>query len=277
MKEDRLQSQRFELKYIVPERITETVREFVSSYLEVDEYGVGRPNYAYPNHSLYLDSEALTLYKDTINGVKNRYKLRIRFYDDKPESPIFFEIKRRMNEAILKQRGAVKREAAPLILAGHLPKAHHLLSDNPKQFVAVQRFAELMLMLRAKPKSHVAYLREAWVSPLDNSVRVTMDREVRAEERTTLSFGTEMSRPVRVFGNKVVLELKFTGRFPNWFGELVRVFGLHRGGAAKYAEGINLLGEHRVRSALQPWREVEERIPQNVTTSLGTGIMEDLV
>jgi hypothetical protein len=55
--------------------------------------------------------------------------------------------------------------------------------------------------------------------------------------------------PVVVFGNEVVLELKFTDRFPDWFKELVRVFGLMQCGAAKYVEGVTLIGQHRIRHA----------------------------
>jgi len=55
-----------------------------------------------------------------------------------------------------------------------------------------------------------------------------------------------MTNPVRPFGEDVILELKFTTRFPNWFKELVSVFGLTQCGAAKYAEGVLLLGEQRV-------------------------------
>ena len=58
------------------------VRDFVRSYLDVDEYGDGQPDFSYPVHSLYLDSDLLTIYWGTINGDKNRYKLRLRFYND---------------------------------------------------------------------------------------------------------------------------------------------------------------------------------------------------
>src|SRR5205814_318833 len=51
--------------------------------------------------------------------------------------------------------------------------------------------------------------------------------------------------PVLTFGRQVVLELKFTNRFPDWFRELVRVFNLMQFSASKYCEGITLLGEHR--------------------------------
>ena len=36
-------------------------------------------------------------------------------------------------------------------------------------------------------------------------------------------FTAEMDDPVSVFGATVILELKFTGRFPGWFGEMVRM------------------------------------------------------
>lgn len=258
MEQDRLQQQRFELKYLIPEAKALAVREFVRCYLDVDEFGVGKPNLSYPVHSLYLDSDDLELYQTTINGDKNRFKLRLRFYTDAEDAPIFFEIKRRMNNTISKQRGSVHRRAAAAILAGHFPEASHMISKSAKALGAVQRFCQHMVELRAKPKAHIAYLREAWIHPSDNSVRVTMDRDVRCEPDPTAQLSTRMENPVVVFGNEVVLELKFTNRFPDWFRELVRVFGLMQCGAAKYVDGVTLLGEARVqRSAVRAEHETE--------------------
>jgi hypothetical protein len=242
MAADRLQLQRLELKYLISEDTALAVREFVRAYLAVDEFGANKPNYSYAIHSLYLDSDDLRTYWETINGNKNRYKLRIRYYDDRPESPVFFELKRRMNDAILKQRGAVKRAAVDELLQGRLPDPDDLLSSNPKQLVALQNFCRLMLEIQAKPKGHVAYLREAWVSTHDNSVRVTMDREVRFEPRYTADLSCRMEHPVYPFEPQVILELKFTGRYPNWFRDLVQAFNLFRVGAAKYADGILVSG-----------------------------------
>lgn len=243
--QDRLQLQRLELKYIIREEVALQIRDFVRSYLDIDEYGATRPNLSYPVHSLYLDSDDLKLYWSTINGDKNRYKLRLRFYEDRPSAPVYFEIKRRMNNAILKQRGGVRREAVDLILAGHLPEPAHLVSEDPKQLAALQRFSQLMNQNHARPKAHVAYLREAWISPHNNSVRVTMDRQVYCDPEPTSRLSTHLVHPVLVFGNRVVLELKFTGLYPDWFRELVRIFNLVQCSAAKYADGVALLGEER--------------------------------
>ena len=244
---DKLQASRFELKYIISEETALLIRDYVASYLELDEYGVGKPNYSYPVHSLYLDSDSLKLYWDTINGNKNRFKLRVRFYNNNPETPVFFEIKRRMNNCILKKRGAVRREAVPLLLAGHMPEPSFLVSKEPKYMFAVQSFCQLMQEINAKPKVHIAYLREAYVPHDDNSCRLTMDRDVRSEPELELRLNTRMQRPIQVWGKDIVLELKFTDRFPDWFRDLVHVFNLTQCGAAKYVDGVALQGEHRLK------------------------------
>ncbi len=238
MARDRMQRQRFELKYILSEGQAQAAREFVSEHLEFDENGVGKPRYSYPVHSLYLDSDILDTFWATINGAKNRYKLRLRFYDDHPDSPVFFEIKRRVNNCILKQRGGVRKEAVHWLLAGHLPEPGHLLQPDGKQLVAIQNFLDLASRLGAHPAAHVAYLREAYVDPVSDAVRVTFDRPVQAERRTQPTFSTEMSHAARPFGEVVILELKFTNRFPNWLRGLVERFGLMQRGASKYCEGL---------------------------------------
>ena len=243
MADDQMQLQRWELKYIIPEDVALAVRDFVQPYLELDEYGAKRSDLSYTIHNLYLDSEDLGIYWGTINGDKNRYKLRLRFYEDKPQAPIFFEIKRRMNEAILKQRGGVKRASVESVLGGQLPAVSELVSGDPRQLSAIQKFVELATHHRACPVAHVRYEREAWISPHDNSVRVTLDRDVLISPEFITRFTERMDDPISVFGRLVILELKFTGRFPDWFKEMVRIFHLRQGSASKYADGIARQGE----------------------------------
>jgi hypothetical protein len=247
MATDKMQASRFEQKYIITEEVALQVRDFVRSYLELDENGVGKPNFSYPVHSLYLDSDDLKTYWETINGNKNRYKLRLRFYNSLPDSPVFFEIKRRMNNCIMKQRGGVRRAAVDEVLAGRLPQPADMVSKDPKHLMALHNFTRLVIEIGARPKVHIAYSREAYVPHDDNSARLTMDREVRSEPELTARLSTEMIAPVLVWGKDVVLELKFTNRFPDWMRELVRVFSLRQCGAAKYVDGVALQGEWRLK------------------------------
>ncbi len=242
-----MQQQRFELKYLIPEETALLVRDFVRSYLEMDEFSVGRPNYSYPVHSLYLDSDDLKLYWRTLNGDKNRFKLRLRYYSTNPDTPVFFEIKRRMNNCILKQRGGVRQDAIAGLLTGHFPDPDCLLSKAPHQLLAVERFCHFMTELRAKPKVHIAYEREAYVSDNDE-VRVTMDRNVCAEPNLLTSLKTKMEHPARSFVGNVILELKFTNRYPDWFRELVRAFNVTQCGAAKYVESVGGIGARKLQA-----------------------------
>ena len=59
----------------------------------------------------------------------------------------------------------------------------------------------------------------------------------------TARLETAQINPTCVFGKDVVLEFKFTGRFPDFLRECARVFGLTTTTAAKYADGIALKGE----------------------------------
>jgi len=239
----RLQLQRFELKYLVDESVTGWMRDFISSYLELDDFGVGKPGGAYPVHSVYLDSDSLETHQAYINATKNRYKLRLRYYDGDVDSPVFMELKGRVDNCILKKRCAICREAVPQVLAGQLPPIDQLITTEPRHLAALERFIFLSQEIQARPKLHNAYLREAWVSPHDNSIRVTFDRNVRVEPYFKNDAPIEFTRPRVVYAPFVILELKFTDRFPDWFKVLVRRFNLMQGSSAKYSGGVTMLGE----------------------------------
>jgi len=245
MSTDRLQTQRFELKYLVTESTARAVQQFVRCYLKPDDFAATLPGYSYPVHSLYLDSAALTTYQAVQCGEKNRFKLRIRYYSNTDEV-VFFEIKRRMNDSINKLRANVLRSAVRPLLNGEPPQLRHLAKPNGKQLAALQEFCRLLHKLGATPRSHVAYLREAWMSPVNNSIRITFDRQVQCTPEFEPNLHIGLDEAVLPFGDKVVLELKFIDRLPTWCNEMIRVFGLVRGGAPKYAQGVLLLGADRV-------------------------------
>jgi hypothetical protein len=234
-----MQAQRFELKYIVPDSIAGSIRAHVASYLELDPFAEGSADCSYAIHSIYLDSESLHTYHAALQGDRNRFKLRVRFYDEKPDTPVFLELKRRHKDIIQKKRCAVPRHALQTTLAGDTSFLRE------KDLEGHAAFCHLMHLIDATPRAHVAYNREAWVGRGDNSVRVTIDRNVRSQPCFHLNLTTAMSDPVLVFGNSDVLELKFTNRAPNWIAEMVRVFNLKQTGGPKYANGIEMLGEHR--------------------------------
>lgn len=247
-----LQTSRFELKYIIDEQRAAGIRDFISSHLEHDEHAKPELGYAYSLSSLYMDSPSLTLFNQTRHGIKNRFKLRIRFYDDNPDSPAFLEIKRRVTDVISKERATVTREAVGHLLSGDGPSQSWLMRDNsnPESGSALLNFWNLCDHIDAAGRIYVSYTREAYVSPNSNSVRVTFDRQLFG---TPHEQGCEISLPsdgVRPNVGGTILELKFTDRFPEWLRELVQAFDLQRTSVPKYNHCIMATGLHLPRTGL---------------------------
>ena len=240
------QRQRFELKYLITEETALAMRSFVRCHLEPDDFVADHADHSYEVHTLYLDSDDLLTYRTASNGDRNRFKLRIRYYDGNLASPVFFEVKRRINETIVKQRAQVHRDAVGPLLTGDSPVRRHLVTGKLQQWVDLLDFWQLGQRISAAPRSHVAYRREAWVSSGNSSVRVTFDRQVRCGPEFGAELGLEVRDGVQVFPNNVILELKFTDRLPGWLGDLIRTFDLVRCGSAKYVTGVDLLGELKV-------------------------------
>lgn len=237
------QANRFEWKYIVDERRARGIRDFIRGHLEVDEHARDSPEHSYPVYSLYLDSPTLVLYRQTVQGLKNRFKLRLRFYDDRPTQPVFLEIKRRLDGVICKERAALGRDAVLPLLHGERPGLAALVrsAGNRHAELALDDFCRLTADLGATAAAYVSYVREAYVSPESDQLRVTLDRHLRGspfDERQGLVPPTTGVAP-DVRG--VVLEIKFVDRFPHWLREMVWAFDLHRCSMPKYIRCVEAL------------------------------------
>jgi hypothetical protein len=244
----RLQGSRFELKYVIDEPCAVAIRSYVGCYLVPDEHADPRRNYEYPVHTLYLDSPNYALYQATVHGCMNRFKLRVRFYDDLPESPTFFEIKARQNDVVLKQRAAVRRSSVPRLLASAWPRREDLAPGRADGFGSLQRFCGLRNILQAHGKLLLSYMREAHVSREDESIRVTLDRHIVAGAYRGV-FGLVGLEVRGIPDGTVVLELKFNDRFPIWMQDLVERFDLERISFAKYVRCAQTLGCVRLQMA----------------------------
>ena len=237
--ENLLQRSRYELKYIISEATAHEVRSFARNHLMPDPFARPERNYSYNIYSVYLDSPGLDLMNQTLEGLKNRFKLRVRFYDNNPDHLVFFEVKRRENDAIIKVRAKVRRDRAHNLMYAHNAWPDRTDLTNPaddRSWNALRKFCELRDKMNARPRALVAYNREAWCAPEDDSVRVTFDRELEAapydpEKTFKLERTDEWLKPQM---RGVVLELKFTDRFPNWMRQMVQTFSLYRTSMAKY-------------------------------------------
>ena len=227
---DRTLASRFECKYLVQPDTVPVIRRMARQYMQPDPYAVNRRGHRYTISSLYYDTPSLDLFQSTCEGRRNRYKLRVRSYSDEPHTPLYFEIKTRSDQVVLKNRCAVSRAAASSILAGD--ELTESLSED------LMRFRWRMRQISAEPVVRVRYEREAYESRAHDPVRLTFDYDIQhAVTRSpdcSLGGGSWHRTPI----DGVVVEIKFTNTCPLWVSHLVDQLQLMRESIPKYVSSL---------------------------------------
>jgi hypothetical protein len=163
--------------------------------------------------------------------------LRVRTYSDDPETPAFLEVKARIDRAIVKRRVRLTRDEACQVLkrgTAEWSRHGHPMPD-------LDYFVKQMTLAGCKPIVRVRYLREAYVSPGHEPVRVTFDTSIQhqATSGPNLAHRGGHWLPTPVGG--VVLEVKFTDRFPSWVEHMVRSFALKQERCCKFGLSIDAM------------------------------------
>lgn len=228
---------RYENKFLVPDRVAQAVLQRVQPFVAPDPHAAPRPGHAYPICSLYLDDHQHSLYRETVEGIPYRYKLRVRAYDDEPGSPLFLEIKRRHDRVVQKLRCRIPRALLPGVLTG---ESVPLPDPTRDRLASLAEFTRLVLLRRAVPTMLVRYERQAYVGLDDPEVRVTVDRRLCALPMRE-PIVTMQGPFVAVPNDRVILELKFTDRMPPWMAAAIRDRELHRLSYSKYCNSLDAL------------------------------------
>ena len=258
--------ERYEFKYLVTPELMAPIRDAVLPYCSPDPNARSQSK-TYAITTLYLDSPDFSFYRAKKNRHMDRIKLRIRTYGEAADGPVFFEVKRRFKDMVIKHRSRVERE-----LWKELADCRHL--EQAGDDAALERFLYNVQRWGAQPVALVRYEREALASDLDPYARVTFDRFIVGQAINRFDFlgesngwrGLDDPTATRIRLSASVLELKFPARAPIWMAQLVRRFELVRVGFSKYCNGIEAAlgpeapGQETARSpaiwsreAPQPW------------------------
>jgi len=224
---------RYECKYLISASTADAIRRYLSAHAVLDPFSARQPDHRYRVLSLYLDSPTLRLYWDTAQGVRNRYKLRLRYYSEEGDGPVFFEVKKRADVIVRKNREAVsRRQANQFLLTGRCDLDQSSGND-------LSEFLGRCQEAGAQPVLRLRYKREAWQSRSIDPVRITFDTEL---EHCLLSDrGLRETRPdwhTTPIDAEVILEVKFTDLRPHWLDQMLQMFQLDKVSVAKYAESI---------------------------------------
>lgn len=229
---------RYECKYIVDPSIVADIRDYIRPFTQPDGFAALRPGYRYPICSLYLDSPDLLMYQQTVNGEKDRFKLRVRTYSDHPTDRVYFEVKRKVNTVVHKRRAALTREQAAAVLDREPIDLDALAAEDRRD---IENFDHHVMLTEARPVVRIKYSREAYQATGDEPVRITVDTDLQHAISLDPALSHRVGRWTSTPLDGVILEIKFTERYPWWVQQFIRAFGLKQQAMPKYVLSIDHL------------------------------------
>ena len=162
---------RHELKYVVHHSTATTLLQRWSRHLTYDPHA---DDYGYtPVLSQYYDTSDLAFYFEKLDGIGFRNKVRLRTYDTRFRrgSSGFLEIKQRLGGHVRKVRSSI-RSLGP----DHLDPTRWQFEEP----TAADAFHSLTARYPLAPSAQVFYIRRAFFSVVEPSLRVTLDSGLSA-------------------------------------------------------------------------------------------------
>jgi SPX domain protein involved in polyphosphate accumulation len=226
---------RFELKYLLTLQQAEQFKSALRTYLVPDEHSKDNGRYALT--SLYYDSPDLRCYWEKEYGLRFRRKLRIRRYEtDEPlteESPVFLEIKQRVDRVTQKRRAIL-----PYGDALRLCNDRQLPDCLPEDQALIEEVYVFLWQYNLRPVSIVRYDRQAFIgTQYDLGLRVTFDTSLCFQAHHLHLHEQPSSLPM-LSPNQVVMEIKVNEHMPLWLTELIADHNLTMVRVSKYCRSI---------------------------------------
>jgi len=239
---------RYESKYVISESLAHEIRDYIRGICSPDKHVEADGRYMVNN--LYFDTPDLRFYYDTRLKRFTRFKPRVRYYGPHPGDLLWIELKHKVKNVTWKFRRTVNTAEWPACLFDRFPT-----NGNGRLPSLADTFEAVVMRFHAEPVIHVQYIREPYVSDLEEYGRITFDRCLTyrpANGRYELTSDCPMlywDDPITMAHccdeSPVVLEIKTETNVPLWVIALIRRFDLQRRGFSKYCNAVDhVLGAH---------------------------------
>ncbi len=219
--------ERVEKKYRLNQNQYDLFLDGTADKIHMDEYGL------HTIRNIYYDTQNNELIRRSIDKPKYKEKLRLRGYGEILEdSPVFLEIKKKYQGVVYKRRAQLALQQARTYLnSGIRAEKNSQILNEIDYFI---RF------YHPEPRVYLAYDREAFVGNEDESLRITVDRNIRSRShRLELTYDGEcrLLNP-----GEYLMEIKVKGAYPMWLANLLGKLNIYPASFSKYgavyAQGV---------------------------------------
>lgn len=227
----------------------------IQPFVNLDKHAAKREDKQYTVRSIYWDTPRMDFYDEKIEGVPNRKKLRLRGYDTPEISKerVFTEIKRKYQIPILKNRCLMQYEDACALFKGHKTIEEVVGPDREDERLNANRFFYYMGKMQLVPVVLVTYEREPFLSKTDDTIRVTLDKNLRSMAFPTLDDLYENEKLKLAMPDRFILEVKFNEYYPGWMKAIAHTLNLKQVTASKYCICID---NHGIADRIQKFKVI---------------------
>lgn len=215
---------RHELKYYINMSDYLSIKNRLKYILKADS-NAGEKGYKI--RSLYFDNYRDKALMEKIEGLNNREKFRIRFYNNDP-SFIKLEKKSKINGLCSKESEIITKEECEKIIEGN----YDFLKESKKPL-----FIELYSKMKGdllRPKTIVDYERDAYIYPIGN-VRITFDKNIRTGIASKNMFDGNLPTVAAAEKEIIILEIKYDEFLPEVIQNVVQINNRMSSAFSKYA------------------------------------------
>jgi predicted DNA-binding transcriptional regulator len=216
---------RSELKFFVNAHQKNVMASKLSTICRRDPFSDAEGGYMVS--SLYFDDYHQSAIFDKLNGIRDRKKFRIRVYNYEP-SVIKLERKIKRNYVIEKSHIQISRGEYDRLVSGDASFLRDVKDVVAQDFYLYYRTRNL------RPRVVVEYRREAFICEYGD-VRITFDYLLKAGvfQRDLFSNGYMVSV---MPPDQIILEVKYTGYFPDIIRNIVQIDNLQWQSSSKYVK-----------------------------------------
>lgn len=221
---------RNELKYMLTNVDVAILKGRLNSILIKDPNVKGN---SYNVKSLYFDDRYLSSYYQVVNSLNERWKWRIRFYND-DDTYICLEKKNKVNGKVFKEKCQLTKEDVLDILDNKKIK----MSDQKNKLL--NEFYYNILVKGLKPIIIISYDRIPYIYKVSD-IRITLDYNLSVSDKVNELFNKKINMiPLMEIGN-VLLEVKYNQFLPDYIMNKFNLCYLERTSYSKYLQGMLFL------------------------------------
>ena len=235
MEVNKIKKYRNEWKYKLNNGELSLLKTRLSKVMELDPHTPKKGSYLI--RSLYFDDYKDTSLYTTSSGLSERYKWRIRYYDD-DLSYIVLEKKIKKESRCHKKSCRLTLEEYKSIVSGNITD---IVYDTKKDLI--KELAKDMLIYNYMPKVIIDYERIAYVEEITN-VRITFDMKISASyELENFLDGNYTKFYIHPSGENI-LEVKFDDILPSYIRNIVESYSFKQTSFSKYYYGRKIIDSY---------------------------------